>query len=188
MNQPVMDNDVDLLRRMGEGDRQAFSRFYDQYAKLLFSLAFRILNEQQEAEDVLQDVFVQIWNQARAYHPRWGKPGGWALGLTRNKAVDYLRAYQHDDKLREQAAAEMLIRSATAPTANASVRGTGSVESISAAVAELPEDQRRAIELAFFTGLTQRELAETLNEPAGIINARIRSGLLKLRRRLEGVV
>jgi RNA polymerase sigma-70 factor (ECF subfamily) len=187
MNQPVMDNDVDLLRRMGEGDRQAFSRFYDQYAKLLYSLAFRILNEQQEAEDVLQEVFTHIWSQARHYHPRLGKPAGWAVGLTRNKAVDYLRAYQHDDKLHEQAAAEMLIRSARTPTANESVRNQSSVELISAAVADLPEDQRKAMELAFFTGLTLQEISETMRAPAGAVRSRLRDGLLKLRSRLEGV-
>jgi len=182
-----MYNDVDLLRRIGEGDRQAFSRFYDQYAGLLFSVAFRIINEQQEAEDVLQEVFGQIWHQARTYHPRRGRPSGWALTLTRNKATDYLRAYQQGAKLQEQASAEMVVRSAAAPTANALVRSRSSTELIAAAVAELPQDQRKAMELAFFTGLTLHEISAVLHEPVGAVSARIRGGLLKLRTRLEGV-
>ena len=188
LNEPVMDNDVELLRSISAGDRLAFSQFYDQYSKLLFSIAFRILNDQKEAEDVLQEVFVQIWDKAGNYNPNLGKPCSWAITLTRNKAIDYIRAYQRRSKLMEQATTEMLVRTPGAATANESVRGRENVELIGSAVAELPEDQRKAIEMAFFSGLTQNEISETLQEPLGTIKARIRRGMLKLRGRLEGIV
>jgi RNA polymerase sigma-70 factor (ECF subfamily) len=187
-DQSVTTGDVALLRSISEGDRYAFSCFYDQYAKLLFAIAFRILNDQKEAEDVLQEVFVQIWEKSGSYSPLLGKPVSWAVTLTRNKAIDYLRAHQRRSKLLEQASAEMLAHASGSPRANASARGAEHAELISTAVAELPADQRKAIELAFFTGLTQNEISETLKEPLGTIKARIRRGMLKLRAQLEGFV
>jgi RNA polymerase sigma-70 factor (ECF subfamily) len=186
MNHPASDKDVELLRAIGGGDRTALSRFYDQYAPLLFSLAFRILNDQQEAEDVLREVFVQIWDQARTWHPGQGRPLSWAVALTRNKAVDYLHAYQHRGKLLEQVAAEMVVRAPGSPTANDSLRSRQCAELISTAVAELPEDQRKAIEVTFFSGLTGAEISETLKAPSDTVTAQICSGLLTLRERLEG--
>ena len=186
--QPDMDQDVELLRHISEGDRHSFSRFYDQYCKLLFAIAFRILNDQKEAEDVLQEVFLQIWDKAGTYNPVLGKPISWAVTLTRNKAIDYIRAHQRRSKLLEHAANEMLVCAPGSATANESVHGREHEELISSAVAELPAEQRKAIEMAFFTGLTQNEISELLKEPLGTIKARIRRGMLKLRERLEGFV
>jgi len=182
---PVLDSDVELLREIGARNRVAFARFYDQYSKLLFSIAFKILNDAKEAEDVLQEVFLQIWDKAGQYDARLGKPVSWAVTLTRNKAIDHIRSSQRRTKLMEAAATEM---SAPAEeSANDSVRGRESAALISSAVAELPAEQRQAIELAFFRGLTQNEISETLKEPLGTIKARIRRGMLKLRDRLEAV-
>jgi len=185
-NQP--DPDVELLRGISAGDRHAFARFYEQYCKLLFSIAYRILNDQKEAEDVLQEVFLQIWDKAGSYNPVLGRPGSWAVTLTRNKAIDYIRAHERRSRLLENASTEMLVSTPGSPTAHESVHGRGDAELISSAVAELPADQRKAIEMAFFSGLTQHEISETLKEPLGTIKARIRRGMLKLRDRLEGVV
>jgi RNA polymerase sigma-70 factor (ECF subfamily) len=188
LKDPDLDNDVDLLRNIGVGDRSAFSRFYDQYSKLLFSIAFKILNDSKEAEDVLQEVFLQIWDKAAQYDPRLGKPVSWAVTLTRNKSIDHIRSSQRRSKLMEQASTEMAVREDCAETANETVRGRESAELIARAVAELPEDQRNAIEMAFFSGLTQNEISETLKTPLGTIKARIRRGMLRLRDRLEGSV
>ena len=177
-----------MLRHISEGDRHSFSRFYDQYCKLLFAIAFRILNDQKEAEDVLQEVFLQIWDKAGTYNPVLGKPISWAVTLTRNKAIDYIRAHQRRSKLLEHAANEMLVCAPGSATANESVHGREHEELISSAVAELPAEQRKAIEMAFFTGLTQNEISELLKEPLGTIKARIRRGMLILRERLEGFV
>ena len=188
LDQPEVEKDIELLRGISEGDRYAFSCFYDNYSRLLFSIAFRILNDQKEAEDVLQEVFLQIWDKAGSYKPELGKPSSWAVTLTRNKAIDYIRAGQRRSRLLELASTELLVRQPGAAAANESVRGRDGAELITSAVSELPADQRRAIELAFFTGLTQHEISETLQEPLGTIKARIRRGMLKLRGRLEGFV
>lgn len=188
VNEPGLDNDVDLLREISAGDRPAFARFYDQYSKLLFSIAFKILNDAKEAEDVLQEVFLQVWDKAGHYDPRLGKPVSWAVTLTRNKAIDHIRSSQRRSRLMEQAATEMTVLTDGTGTANESVRGRESADLISSAVADLPADQRKAIEMAFFSGLTQNEISETLKEPLGTIKARIRRGMLKLRYRLEGCV
>jgi len=187
-NQTVVDQDVALLRSISEGDRGAFSRFYEQHCKLLFSIAFRILNDQKEAEDVLQEVFLQIWDKAGSYNPALGRPGSWAVTLTRNKAIDHIRAHERRSRLLESASTEILARAPGAATANEAVHGRADPELVSSAVAELPADQRKAIEMAFFSGLTQHEISESLNEPLGTIKARIRRGMLKLRERLEGVL
>ena len=86
--------EVELLRRVGHGDRQSFEQLYDRFSKVLFSIAYRILNNQDSAEDVLQDVFVQIWRKAPLFDPSRGKPMTWAVTLTRNRAIDLLRATQ----------------------------------------------------------------------------------------------
>lgn len=187
-HQPAMEDDIELLRSISEGDRQAFSCFYDRHCKLLFAIAFRILNDQREAEDALQEAFVQIWEKAVSYNPALGKPFSWAVTLTRNKAIDHLRASQRRSKLMEQASTEMLAGTAGSATANEGRHGRENAELITSAVAELPQDQRKAIEMAFFSGLTQNEISETLQEPLGTIKARIRRGMLKLRDRLEGFV
>lgn len=188
VNEPVLDNDVELLRATGAGDRMAFAAFYDKYSKLLFSIAFRILNDAKEAEDVLQEVFLQVWDKASSYDARLGKPVSWVVTLTRNKAIDHIRSSQRRSKLVEQAATEIAVRTDATGAANESTRGKESANLISSAVAELPADQRQAIEMAFFSGLTQNEISETLKEPLGTIKARIRRGMLKLRDRLEGFV
>ena len=112
----------------------------------------------------------------------------WAVTLTRNKAIDHIRSRQRRAQLMEQAATEMAVQTDGAGTANENVRGRENADLISSAVAELPDDQRKAIEMAFFSGLTQEEIAQTLKEPLGTIKARIRRGMLKLRDRLEGLL
>jgi RNA polymerase sigma-70 factor (ECF subfamily) len=190
MSEPALDleRDVELLRRIAGGDRSAFSSFYDQYSGLLFSIAIKVLNDSKEAEDVLQEVFMQIWNKADAYNPLLGKPVSWAVTLTRNKAIDRIRASQRRSKLLEQATLEVGALPDDSPSANEKLHGKENAEMIRSVVAALPSDQRRAIELAFFSGLTQDEIAKTLQEPLGTIKARIRRGMLKLREKLEGFI
>lgn len=190
MNEPSPDleRDVELLRRIASGDRSAFSSFYDLYSGLLFSIAVKILNDAKEAEDVLQEVCMQIWNKADSYDPLLGKPVSWAVTLTRNKAIDRIRASQRRSHLLEQAAVEADILPDNSPSANERMHGKENAKMIRSVVAALPSDQRRAIEMAFFSGLTQDEISKTLQEPLGTIKARIRRGMLKLREKLEGCI
>ena len=182
----VQDRDVELLRNIVAGNRPAFSEFYDLYSGLLFSIALKILNDSREAEDVVQEVFLQIWNRADSFDPALGKPSTWAATLARNKAIDRIRASQRRSRLLEAAAQEVTEEDSTQPAANETVHGREKAQLIRSAVNDLPSEQRNAIEMAFFSGLTQDEISQKLNEPLGTIKARIRRGMLKLRDKLKG--
>ena len=179
--------DAGLMRRIADGDRDAFAAFYDQYARALYSLALRILNDQKEAEDVLQEVFVQIWEKAGQFDEGLGKPFTWSMTMTRNRAIDRLRSKQRQHRLVEEFTQETAVAQAASQATVAEIE-PGQAEHLRAAVNALPDDQRKAIELAFFNGLTHFEIAETLREPLGTIKARIRRGMLRLRETLEGRV
>ena len=182
------DLDGELLRRIAAGDRDAFAEFYDRYSTLMFSVACKILNNSNEAEDVLQETCVQIWEKAERFDPKLGKAASWAATLVRNKAIDRIRASQRRSRLAEEAGAELAITNEVADTANEAVHGHDKAKLIQSAIGELPAEQRHAIELAYFSGLTQHEISKKLNEPLGTIKARIRRGLLKLRDQLEGLL
>ena len=186
--QETKDQDAALLRRIGAKDRDAFAEFYDKYSTLLFSIASKILNDAAEAEDVLQETFVQIWEKAGNFDPTLGQPLGWAVTLARNRAIDRIRASQRRNLLAEVAGVEFAIATNSSESANETVSGHEKAKLIHSALVELPAEQRRAIELAFFSGLTQNEISETLHEPLGTIKARIRRGLIKLRDQLEGLL
>ena len=178
------DLDAELLRRIGAGDRDAFTEFYDRHATLMFSVACKILNQSSEAEDVLQETFVQIWEKAERFDPKLGKAGSWAATLVRNKAIDRIRAAQRRSRLADEAGVEQAISTEGMDTANEVVHGHEKAKLIQSVITGLPSEQRQAIELAYFSGLTQDEISKKLNEPLGTIKARIRRGLLKLRDQL----
>ena len=177
-----LDAEIELLRQVGQGDRGSFEALFDRFSRVLFSIAYRVLNNQEGAEDVLQDVFVQIWEKAALYDPSRGKPMTWAITLTRNKAIDRLRSTQRRSRLQD----DLLHESQTAEQFDdkSSFDAVSSVETgelVRAAIAKLSKDQREAIEFAFFSSLTQTEISERLNEPLGTVKARIRRGMMKLR-------
>jgi RNA polymerase sigma-70 factor (ECF subfamily) len=186
--QETKDQDIALLRRIAAKDRDAFAEFYDRYSTLLFSISSKILNDAAEAEDVLQETFMQIWEKAERFNPNLGQPVGWAVTLVRNRAIDRIRASQRRNLLTKEAGIEFDIASKSSETANETVSGQEKAKLIHSAIVDLPAEQRHAIELAFFSGLTQNEISEKLQEPLGTIKARIRRGLLKLRDQLEGVL
>lgn len=181
---PAEESQVQLLRRIASGDRPALAEFYDQVAGPLFSTATRILGDAHEAEEVVQDVFVQIWEKAATFDAALGSPFTWAMRITRNRSIDRLRSRQRRTKLAAQFQENFEI---TAGGENAAAElGEEAVGQIRSTVGNLPADQRRVIELAFFGGLTHVEIAETLGEPLGTVKARIRRGMLKLRESLQG--
>ena len=154
----------------------------------MFSVASRVLNDAGEAEDVLQETFMQLWQKAGSFDPQLGKASSWVATLTRNKAIDRIRSSQRRNRLADEAGAEFAIASEVRDTANEAIHGHDKAKLIQSAIVELPVEQRRAIELAYFSGLTQDEIAKKLSAPLGTIQARIRRGLLKLRDELEGVL
>ena len=172
-----------LLRRIAAQDRQALAEFYDLIAGPLFSIATRILGDAHEAEEVVQDVFVQIWEKATTFDAALGSPFHWAMRITRNRSIDRLRSRQRRTKLAAQFQENIEI---TTNGPAASELGEEAVVQIRSCVGKLPADQRRVIEMAFFGGLTHVEIAETLGEPLGTIKARIRRGMMKLRESLQG--
>ena len=181
-----LEAEVALLQKVARGDRRSFEELYQRFSGVLFSTAYRVLNNQEAAEDVLQDVFVQIWEKAPLYDPARGKPMTWAVTLTRNKSIDRLRSTQRrsrlqDDFQRESDSFEQFddrnsFELVSAGETNALVRE---------AMKKLSVDQREAIELAFFSSMTQIEIAERLGEPLGTIKARIRRGMMRLRELLN---
>ncbi len=176
-----------LLGRIAARDAQALSELYDQTAGPFFSVVFRILGDASEAEEVIQDVFVQIWEKAATFDSILGSPFHWALSIARHRAIDRLRSRQRRARLSEELveAGEGEPSAMVAPDDGAV--GADSAASVRSALTHLPAEQRQVIELAFFRGLTHPEIAETLGEPLGTIKARIRRGLLKLRENLQAV-
>lgn len=170
-----------LLERVAGRDAGAFAELYDRFAPVLTGVASRILYDARDVEDTLQDVFVQVWDRAAVYEPALGSPLAWLVTLTRNRCLDRLRALQ-----RRSRALESFTQHSQAPSASPDAADAVALQAedglrVRAALAQLPPDQTQAIELAFFGGLTQTEIAERLGEPLGTIKARIRRGLLKLR-------
>src|SRR6478609_2581902 len=154
-----LEQEIQLLQRTGQGDRRAFSDLYDRFSGVLFATAIRILNNQEAAEDVLQDVFVQIWEKAPLYDSARGKPLTWAVTLTRNKAIDRLRSLQRRHRLQEDVERESL--SLEQFDDRSSLDAVDSVEKgqmVREAITKLSKDQRVAIEMAFFSGMTQTEI------------------------------
>lgn len=180
-----LSTEIELLRKIGRGDRASFEELYDRFAGVLFSTAYRVLNNQEAAEDTLQDVFIQIWEKAPLYDPHRGKPLTWAITLTRHKAIDLLRSMLRRHRLGDDL--ERQAQNVVQFDDESSLDMVEAVEKgkwVREAIRQLSPDQRAAIELAFFSGLTQTEIAEQLHEPLGTVKARIRRGMTRLRETL----
>jgi RNA polymerase sigma-70 factor (ECF subfamily) len=174
-----------LLRRIAAKDRVALDEFYQQTARSLFSVACRMLGNTADAEEVIQDVFVQIWNKAVMFDAEKGQPFHWALALTRNRCIDGLRARQRRMRIMVESPGEPDLEQVVELNHVDAGLEDMDVAAIRSVVNNLPPNQKRAIEMAFFGGLTHHEIAESLHEPLGTIKARIRRGLLKLREDLK---
>ena len=182
--------DREMLLRVGYGDQAAFSALYDRLSGPLYSLAWKMLGDASDAQDALQEVFVQIWSRAKTYDPEKSSVFSWAVLLTRSRAIDRLRA--RDRRLRVvvgSTADENKVAEATDASTVESAADTTNKKDEAAHVRSLlnnlPEDQRQAIELAFFGHRTHHEIAAQLGQPLGTVKARIRRGLLKLREQLR---
>ncbi|MBA3830377.1 MAG: sigma-70 family RNA polymerase sigma factor [Chthoniobacterales bacterium] len=182
-SRPPNEADAELLRQINGGDEQAFAAFYDRFAPGLFSMIYAILRDQKESEDVLQEAFVQMWKRTATYDASRSSLFTWAVMISRHKAIDFLRSRQRQSRLAEAVANEPDEITATAPAQPADnlLARRDERERVHAALAQLGADQREAIDLAFFGGLTQTQISEKLGTPLGTVKARIRRGLLVLR-------
>jgi len=179
--------DPGLLNLVAKGDREAFSELYDRSCQVLFGLSLRILENREEAEDVLQEVYAEVWRKSLRYDERRGSPIAWLVTLTRSRAIDRLRARA----VRGYHATESLDPALVDETpddrpdafqqqATAEVRKV-----VSEALALLPTDQRIALELAYYEGLSQSEIAERVKAPLGTVKTRIKLAMGKLRAALQ---
>jgi RNA polymerase sigma-70 factor (ECF subfamily) len=173
--------------RIARGDHDGLAELYDRHGRLVFSLALRIVRDQGEAEDLVQEVFSQVWQQASRYSESRGNVIAWMLTLTRSRAIDRLRRRSARPYHSGDGPAVTEIAD-TAPPVDEQLAWAGRAVQIRGALDALPLLQRMAIELAFYEGLTHAEVAERLELPLGTVKTRIRQGLLKLRDRLTGAV
>ena len=179
--QTAEESQAQLLLRIAAQDAQALAEFYDLTAKPLFSLAVRILGDVSEAEEVIQDVFVQIWKSAPSFDPLLAPAFHWALSITRHRSIDRLRSRQRRARLIENLETDAAANAPASAGADQDALAAEDTAAVRATLGTLPAEQRRVIEMAFFGGLTHQDIAKTLNEPLGTVKARIRRGLLKLR-------
>ena len=174
--------ELDLLARITKRERAAFEELYTRYSNILYATAMKFLKEDADAQDVVQDVFIQIWDKAKLYDPAKGKPLTWALTMTRNRSIDRIRAIQRRTRLRDDFEKETVAdESAGIREALSGVDASERTQILRDAVARLSPEQRKVIDLAFFGGLTQSEIADRLGEPLGTVKARARRGLMKLK-------
>jgi RNA polymerase sigma-70 factor (ECF subfamily) len=170
---------IQLIQRTATQDREAFSQLYDRFSALVFTLAMRMLRGRDDAEDLLQEVFVQVWRQAANYSQERGSPEAWIVNIARSRAIDKLRSIRRMEKSfvlsGDPAGAE------SAESVESHVAQSEAKLTMNSALANLPEAQRRVLELAYFDGLSQTEIAERLKEPLGTVKTRMRSGIQRLR-------
>jgi len=173
--------DVESLRRVVSGDQGAAAVLYDRHARPLYSLILRILGDETEAEDVLQEVFVQAFRQAGRYDASRGVVAAWLLMMARSRAIDRLRARRSRVEGRTGEVQVLNDVPDAKPDVASAMLDEERTRLVREALAELPLLQRMAIELAYYEGLSHTEIAERLEQPLGTVKTRIRLGLLKLR-------
>jgi RNA polymerase sigma-70 factor (ECF subfamily) len=177
--------DQDLLTKVAQRDQAALGALYDRYHRVVFGLAYKIVGSAEEAEEVVLDVFNQAWRTAGKYDAGRGRVDAWLFLMARSRALDHLRARQRAERStaasEEEAAIDVQVKVADpeAETLAAERR-----DAVKGALGSLPEQQRKALELVYFEGLSHSEVADRTGEPLGTIKTRVRQGLIKLREQL----
>jgi RNA polymerase sigma-70 factor, ECF subfamily len=170
--------DYALVSGIRSGDEHAMAQLYDRYSSIVYSVALRVLGDAGAAEDILQEVFLQLWRNPGAFDASRGSLPAWLAVITRNRAIDLLR------KRRPETEIEDVIVSVEPDLASDADRNRA-LEKIRGTLAGMPQVQRAALEMAFFEGLTHSEIAAKTGEPLGTVKTRIRSGLLLLRKAFQ---
>ena len=173
--------DLELLAQIGEQDREALASLYDRYGRRVFALAVRILNDPVGSEEVTQDVFMSVWRRGASYTSKKGKFTTWLFSIAHNRTIDELRKRRRD-RSRENDDIEdhYDLKSSDISPADAAV-ASSEFEKVKAAMEKLPEEQKSVVELSYFKGLTQTEIATKTGQPLGTVKTRMRLALKKLR-------
>ena len=181
--------DSELITRVAAGDERAMALLYDRYGQVLYAVAYRIVGQRADAEEVVLDAFAQAWREATRFDASRGSAAGWLTTISRSRALDLVRARSRRERITATAAAE---RPGSSPALGGwRVDPASAVDlaerrrQVQLALEALSPPQRRAIELAYFEGMSQSEIAELLHEPLGTIKTRVRLGMQKLRETLR---
>lgn len=185
-------SDENLVRRVAAGDSDAFAALFDRQSPGALGLLIKILGSRGEAEEVLQEVFLQVWRRAGAYDPERASVRGWVLLLARSRALDRIRS-RRSRRRREQEAHEQAVQThdhrvgaeAEGPVGTRRLEAEERKREVFGALRRLPADQRRALELAFFEGLSHSQIADRTDTPLGTVKSRVLLGMKKLRLSLQ---
>jgi len=170
--------DAAILGRVEQGDQAAMGLLFDRYSSIVYSVALRVLKDTGQAEDVMQDIFIQIWKKPGAFISGRGSLGAWLVVVARNRAIDSLRRRRHTDSVED-----VVLASSTDLAAEAE-RNT-LMEKVRIYMHQLPPEQRKSVELAYFEGMSHSEIAEKTGDPLGTVKTRIRLALIALRKAMQ---
>jgi RNA polymerase sigma-70 factor (ECF subfamily) len=178
--------DEELVALVLQGQEAALGMLYDRYGRLVYTIALRITGDRQTAEEVVQDVFQNVWQAAGSFQSGVGLFTSWLFGITRHRAIDAMRSKRERARTREQAL-DTSFRMSDEADIERDVTQSMLRDTVRAALQELPNNQREAIELAYYNDMTCAQIAQRLGEPLGTIKTRLRLGLIKLRDLLQSV-
>ena len=182
-------SDSDLVRRVAAGDESAVAALYDRYGSVLYAVSYRIVGQKADAEEVVMETFAQVWRDAAKFEATRGSVAAWLTMISRSRALDQVRSRDRRERLNTSAAREDLGQERGSRQWGSDpgyqVEQTERQKRVAAALESLSPAQRQAIELAYFDGLSQSEIAERLNEPLGTVKTRVRLGMMKLREALR---
>jgi RNA polymerase sigma-70 factor, ECF subfamily len=174
-NRPESEEDAALLERVQRGDENAMASLFDRYSGIVYSVSLRVLRDAAAAEDVLQEIFMQIWRNPNSFVATRGSLGGWLAVVARNRSIDTLRRRRPMEQVDDMPIASPCNLADEAER-------NALIERARAVMMELPAEQKKTLEMAFFDGLTHSEIAEITGDPLGTVKTRIRAGLITLRK------
>jgi len=180
-------DDEQLIAKVALGDKSAFGTLYDRFSTPLYSLALKMLANEAEAQDVLQEVFLSIWNKSASYRADRGSAFSWVVALLRNRIIDRVRSRRRRGELLEVHTPDLEPSGSATPSSAQNCETSERAREVRSALGQISDDQRQVLRLAFFEGLTQVEIAEKLEEPLGTIKARAQRGMAHLRTLLKGL-
>jgi RNA polymerase sigma-70 factor (ECF subfamily) len=172
-------SDLAIVTAMRSGDQGALAALYDRYSSVVYAVALRVLSDASAAEDVLQEVFLQLWRNPGAFDAARGNLGAWLAVITRNRAIDSLRRRKPETDIED-------VVLSVAPDLAAEADRNRAAQKVRDVLATMPGPQRSALEMAYFEGLTHTEIAQKTGEPLGTIKTRIRAGLIAMRKAFSG--